>query len=99
MRLRRLTLRHKVVLLVALGATLWVLGQWAIGEASPVTRVGWTGYAPLTASNGLGPSLWLQVVLWLALIAVWTVAALLLLREPRPSAIEVEKPNATDSSE
>ena len=85
MHLRLLTLRHKVVLLIALGAALFVLGQWAIEQASPYGGFGWVAYAPLTAAApGFGLRPWVQAVLWLGLIAVWTVAALLLLRDPKP---------------
>ncbi|ERR1019366_3585647 len=90
MHLRDLTLRYKVVLLVALGATLWVVGQWAIAEANPLSGF-WTGYAPLTASSDLGLRPWVQAVLWLFLIAVWTVAALWLLREPKPGEVDAKE--------
>jgi hypothetical protein len=43
MQLRELGLRYRVVLLVALGAALWVLGQWVIEQASPLTGGFWTG--------------------------------------------------------
>jgi len=89
MHLRDLTLRYKVVLLVALGASLWVFGQWAIAEANPLSGF-WTGYAPLTSSPDLGLRPWVQAVLWLFLIAVWTVAALLLLHEPKSGAVETD---------
>jgi hypothetical protein len=89
MHLRELALRYKVVLLVALGATLWVVGQWAIAEANPLSGF-WTGSAPLTSSPGLGLRPWVQAILWLFLIAVWTVAALWLLREPKSEPVETD---------
>jgi hypothetical protein len=94
MHLRELALRYKVVLLVALGATLWVVGQWAIAEANPLSGF-WTGYAPLTSSPDLGLRPWVQAVLWLFLIAVWTVAALLLLHEPKSEPVETDDRAAT----
>ena len=90
MHLRELGLRYKVVLLVALGATLWVLGQWAIAEANPLSGF-WTGSAPLTSSPDLGLRPWVQAVLWLLLITVWTVAALWLLREPKPGEVDAKE--------
>jgi len=95
MHLRRLPLRHKVVLLVALGGALWVLGQWIIEQARP-SDFGWVAYAPLTASSALGLRPWVQAVLWLLLIAVWTAAALLLLREPTPPRADSQDNDAMD---
>jgi hypothetical protein len=86
----RLTLRQRIVLLVALGAALWVLGQWVIEQASPFGGF-WTGTAPLTSSPDFGLHRWVQAVLWLLLIAVWTIAALLLLREPKRETLEVKE--------
>jgi hypothetical protein len=91
MQLRELGLRYRVVLLVALGAALWVLGQWVIEQASPLTGGFWTGSAPLTASSDLGLRPWVQAVLWLFFIAVWTVAALWLLREPKPGEVDAKE--------
>jgi len=96
MHLRQLKLRNKVVLLVALGGTLWVLGEWIVVQASPFGGFGWTGYAPLTLSNGSGLHPWVQALMWLGLIFLWTVAALLLLREPKPSAVEFQDSESSD---
>lgn len=85
MHLRELSLRYKVVLLVALAAALWIVGQWAIVQASPFP-MGWTGYAPLQVTAGIGLHPWVQALIWLALIGVWTLAALLLLRESKVEA-------------
>ena len=98
MHLRRLALSNKIVLLVALGAVLGVLGQWVIEQASPASDFGWVAYAPLTASSGVGLHPWVQAVLWLLLILVWTVAALLLLREPKPRPAEIQDNDAIDGS-
>jgi hypothetical protein len=92
--LRELALRYKVVLLVALGATLWVVGQWVIEQASPYGGF-WTGSAPLTSSPDYGLHPWVQAVLWLFLIAVWTVAALWLLREPKPGEVDAKEGEPT----
>lgn len=90
MHLRRLALRNKVVLLVALGATLWILGQLVIEQAGSFSAYGWVAYAPLTAAPGPGLHPWVQALLWLFLIAVWTVAALLLLREPERRTVDTQ---------
>lgn len=91
MHLRDWTLRYKVVLLVALGAVLWVLGQWVVAEANPLSGSFWTGTAPLTSSPDYGLHPWVQAVLWLFLIAVWTVAALWLLREPKSGRVDAKE--------
>jgi hypothetical protein len=80
-----LSLRYKVVLLVALAAALWIVGQWVIVEASPFPS-GWVGYAPLQVTAGPGLHPWVQAVIWLALIGVWTLAALLLLGDSKVDA-------------
>jgi hypothetical protein len=50
---------------------------------SPGANFGWFGYAPLTRlvlTVGSTLSDWEQLLMWLALITVWTVASLYLLR-------------------
>jgi hypothetical protein len=61
-----------------------------IEQASSLSGSGWTAYAPLTASPDLGLRPWVQAVLWLFLIAVWTITALRLLREPKPAEVEAK---------
>ena len=70
---------QRVVLVVALGAVLVVVGWWTTSP-SPVT--GWTGYAPLTSSPLVtgGLHLWVRAVIWLILIGAWTGTSLVLLR-------------------
>jgi hypothetical protein len=91
MHQRRLALRQRVVLVVALGAVLWVFGDWVIEQSSPGIGTGWTSYAPLSVFSGIELHPWAQAVLWLGLIVVWTIAALLILRESKP---KVEAPAA-----
>jgi hypothetical protein len=75
---------QRVIVVVALGLALGVLGGYLTslggGPAS-----GWYAYSPLTsaafAPNGL-PG-WLRLIIWLALIGLWTAASLKVLR-PRP---------------
>ena len=70
---------QRVVLVVALGAVLVVVGWWTTSP-SPVT--GWTGYAPLSSGPLVtgGPHLWVRAVIWLILIGAWTGTSLVLLR-------------------
>jgi hypothetical protein len=53
MHQRRLALRQRVVLVVALGAVLWVFGDWVIEQSSPGIGTGWTSYAPLSVFSGM----------------------------------------------
>jgi len=91
----RLSQPQKIVVVVALGAALLTLGSYLIGlgGGSSVT-FGWYAYAPLTAnSSGSGlvtgdsPSFWqhgwAHLIIWLALTAVWALAAIWVLRPAR----------------
>jgi heme/copper-type cytochrome/quinol oxidase subunit 1 len=87
---RRVHLPQKVVLLVALAAALDVVGRYLIslGGGTPAD-FGWFGYAPLTQANqvaGVGLASWVQLLIWLGVIAVWLVLALRILRPPRPDS-------------
>jgi heme/copper-type cytochrome/quinol oxidase subunit 1 len=79
---RTLNRGQRVVLVVALGAGLDVACSWLTASDR---LTGWTGYAPLsTSSTFAGPfptmPAWAQIVIWLALIAVWGAVSLWLLR-------------------
>jgi hypothetical protein len=71
---------QRIVIVVGLGAALFVFGQWltALGSHLPY---GWVGYAPLSKEfgpDGLHP--WVRLVIWLILIAIWAVTSAVLLR-------------------
>jgi hypothetical protein len=79
----RLLFSQRVVLIVALGFALYVVGLWLTNlDTHPFT--GWAAYAPLSNSTfypyaqGLHP--WVRVVIWLLLTIVWTITSLSLLR-------------------
>lgn len=84
----RLPFRQRVVLVVAIGAALFVLGRWITFRGRRVS--GWFGYAPNTKVSyypgGMRPGLALLV--HLAFIVLWAVVAFRLLRSAssRPSA-------------
>ena len=87
-RVRRapsLSLPQRLVLVVALAATLFVVAIYltTIGAGTPAD-FGWFGYAPLTRTpfDSGGPPAWARLLIWLAFIALWTVASLRLLRSP-----------------
>src|SRR5215470_2307944 len=77
---------QRVVVVVAIGLGLWVVGSYLVNLGSGF-HVGWTGSAqhvvitaPLARSTGLPPLA--RVIIWLALICVWALAAIKVLRQP-----------------
>jgi hypothetical protein len=77
--LDRLNLAQRVVVIVGLGAVLGFLGDYVTSLNS---FTGWTGYAPLSSSLLRVPGSfqpWEQLLVWLALVAVWVAASLFVL--------------------
>jgi hypothetical protein len=75
----RLSKSQRVVVVVALGLALGVVGTYLTSQIRP----GWYAYSPLTATlqapdNGL-PA-WLRLIIWLALIGAWALASIRVLR-------------------
>lgn len=91
---RSLNLAQRVVLVVALGAVLYLLGSYLTGGAHLAT--GWTGYAPLQSAavvSRAGLNGAASLVLWLFLVGIWAAASLAILRNRRtgvPSAAPVD---------
>jgi hypothetical protein len=83
----RLNRAPRVVLVVALGVGLALLGQFIEG-GSTVEVVGWVGYAPLSRGFRFpgGPP-WGELVLWLVLTATWAAASMVILRTHRSSPV------------
>jgi hypothetical protein len=78
----RLSRPQRVVVVVALGLALGVIGTYLMSLSSGI-RSGWYGYAPLTATlqaPGTGLPGWLQLIIWLALIGAWALASIRVLR-------------------
>ena len=77
-----------MVVVIGSGAGLFFFGDWLTLRGEGPT--GWVAYAPLsTAVNGAGPPgivlhPWVRLVVWLALITVWVVVGVVLLRS-RPA--------------
>jgi hypothetical protein len=77
-------MHQRIVVVIGLGVGLYLFGGWATtrGELGS----GWVAYAPLSNTfNGAdlpGPGLhpWVKLVIWLALITVWVVVGVVLLR-------------------
>ena len=96
----RLNLGQRIVIVVGSGVGLTIFGLWATAQGSPGHLVGWTGYAPLQSSAAYRSSLsltfngrlhpWVQLLIWLGLIILWTVSSVLVLRSPSKHMIESE---------
>jgi hypothetical protein len=80
MHLPWLNRSQRIVVVIALGVALYVLGTWFTAPQFPVAS-GWAGYAPLTSSFvRMRWSGGADLVLWFALIAVWVLVSTYLLR-------------------
>jgi hypothetical protein len=70
-----------IVLVIALGVALALIGFWFDGRDA-VRTGGWFGYAPQTAvmtADRQRFSPLLSTIVWLGLVGVWTVASLRIL--------------------
>ncbi len=101
---RKFNFAQRLVVVLGLGAVLYLIGSWATSLDS---FYGWVGYAPLSTGSatygsatsapfgmpslvsGLHP--WVRLVIWLVLIAVWVGVSLVLLRSPSPETV-VDEP-------
>jgi hypothetical protein len=75
---------QRVVVVVALGLALEALGSY-LTSLGGGPAFGWYAYSPLTSSlyapSGGLPG-WLRLIIWLALIGLWVLASLKVLRPP-----------------
>lgn len=94
--LERLGLAQRIVILIGLGLGLVALGGYLVSLNSPAT-FGWFGYAPLTNNafvpEGSGLAPWLQLLIWLGLILVWSLAGVLLLKRRLDGVSESSDPS------
>jgi hypothetical protein len=75
---------QRVVIVIALGLALGAIGAYLAGLGSG-TVSGWYAYSPLTTTlrpPGTGLAAWLRLIIWLALIGLWALAAIRVLRPP-----------------
>ena len=83
-----LNVRQRIVVVIGVGVGLYFLGGWLTTRGGAGT--GWVAYAPLSnpvnTAELPGPGLhpWVRLLIWLALIAVWVVTGVVLLRS-RPA--------------
>jgi heme/copper-type cytochrome/quinol oxidase subunit 1 len=73
-----LSTAQRVVIVIALGLALGVAGRYLVSLGGGLPT-GWTGYAPLQAIQ-IGMAPWLRLVIWLALIVLWSLASIRVLR-------------------
>jgi len=80
MRESSLNRSQRVVIVIGIGMSMFVGGQWLTTIGSNLPR-GWVAYAPL--SNEVAPDglqTWARYLIWLALIAIWVLVSMVLLR-------------------
>jgi heme/copper-type cytochrome/quinol oxidase subunit 1 len=78
----RLGKAQRVVVVVALGLALGIVASYL---TSLGTRTGWYAYAPLSGqsfqSQGIGEPAWLRLIIWLAVVGLWALISLRILRQ------------------
>jgi hypothetical protein len=87
-----LNTRQRIVVVIGLGVGLYFFGGWVTTRGG--VGAGWVAYAPLSNTvntanypgQGLHP--WVRLIIWLALIAVWVLASVALLRSRSESETE-----------
>jgi heme/copper-type cytochrome/quinol oxidase subunit 1 len=87
--LDRLSLAQRVVAVVAFGLACLAVGRYVSHLDTGTAAFGWYAYAPLrstanyplTGQNGL-PG-WARLIIYLALIAVWALVSVVMLRPAR----------------
>jgi heme/copper-type cytochrome/quinol oxidase subunit 1 len=81
----RLSRPQKIVVVIALGMALGTAGIY-LTNLGNTAAFGWYGYAPLSA-NVFAPHTglhgWLRLIIWLALISLWALVSVRVLR-PSP---------------
>lgn len=81
-------MHQRIVIVIGLGVGLYFFGGWVTTRGG--VGSGWVAYAPLANAVNTadlpGPGLhpWVRLLIWLALIALWVVVGVLLLRS-RPA--------------
>jgi hypothetical protein len=81
MKRGRLNRAQRVVVVVALGFALYILGAWitSIGSHLPYGSATFTNLSSSTVEGGLHP--WVQFTIWMLLVTVWVSASILLLKD------------------
>ena len=79
----RLNQHQRIVVVIALGSAFGAVGIYLVNLGT--TAFGWYAYAPLSlpAYPRTGLPGWLRLIIWLALIGLWVLVSLRILR-PSP---------------
>ncbi len=75
---------QQVVVVIGLGLALFYVGAYVTSLGEPATAFGWVAYAPLShAVNLPGTDLDSaeQMLVWLAMIAIWVGLSVLIFRD------------------
>jgi predicted lysophospholipase L1 biosynthesis ABC-type transport system permease subunit len=78
----RLGQAQRIVIVIAFGTALGAVGGYLVSLGN-AARIGWYAYAPLTQQiypPRTGLAGWLQLIIWLALIGLWTLVSVRVLR-------------------
>jgi hypothetical protein len=84
----RLNTAQRVVIVVAIGIALVVVGRYLVSLGSGF-HFGWYSYRALQARlgpPGTGLPRWLRLIIWLGLTGIWALASVIVLRPPREPA-------------
>jgi len=78
---RRLNRAQRVVVVVALGFALYILGAWmtSLGSHLPYGSATYTSFSTSNFVGGFYP--WIRFAIWMLLVAVWVSVSIPLLRD------------------
>ena len=92
--LDRLGLSQRIVLVIALALFLGAVGIYLVTLGTPTAYLGGFGYTPLRPGINIirGPDLptWAQLLVWMGLILVWTVASVVVLRPAETTSSDAD---------
>jgi heme/copper-type cytochrome/quinol oxidase subunit 1 len=80
----RLSQPQRIVVVIAFGMALWAAGIYLVNLGNEAGS-GWYAYSPLSqpASLHVGLAAWLRLIIWLALVCLWALGSIRVLR-PSP---------------
>jgi hypothetical protein len=80
--LARLNMAQRVIIVIALGVSLMLLGYWI--AFSHTVAFGWVAYAPLTrTTHSDGLTLGWDVLIWIGLTIFWAVVSGIVFHRPK----------------
>jgi hypothetical protein len=97
--LDRLNLGQRIVLVIALGVFVYILGFW-LSVVNKHLLTGWVAYSPLTnptTGEPGGLTVGQSVLVWTGLAIVWLILSLVVLRTPQKSPVALSETDADDA--